>query len=599
MRAPRYKIANHHPELITPGYWFVTPYTDYNAEPNSGRRENIPYQTGPHIYDGNGSLIWSGADKFDNRNTFGLKPITIDGVQHLQVFVSGRTHGDRITDEDKKGAGLILNSHYDEIHRIRPQGDMGPDLHEFDVQPNGKTVILSANWNSKVDASTIDQEERVALNNGFQEIDLSTGDLLFKWDAIGNGVTLNESCNAVDLVPDGPNPLDFFHINSIDKDADGDYLVSARHTSTLYKISGQNGQILWRLGGYESDFAMDEDVPFHWQHHSRLRFKNETHTIISVFDNASEEYGRNADIPPSAPVGKLIALDHTRMTASILRQFARPDGGRSPLQGSVQPLGTDLEMANIFIDWAMEGYISEYDARNRMVFEARFLSNRFRTYRAHKYLFKGFPTEPPAFKVLPIGYASNDIASAFYVSWNGATEVVSWAFYGADAESGPFKLLATVKRSGFETSWVTPGLVKYAYAEALDSNDASLGKSPTTSITPPADGNYTMIVPLLENSNLDSGLNMGHTHSGSTSLEIVMYLMVGGFAIFGAYTAVRGLISEVIRRRREEYMEVPSSDNVEEYRDYSGDTRVFAPFAYKNAPASVGDGARPDVQDAP
>jgi hypothetical protein len=39
-------------------------------------------------------------------------------------------------------------------------------------------------------------------------------------------------------------PWDYFHINSVDKDDAGDYLISARHTSTVYKFSGINGTIL-------------------------------------------------------------------------------------------------------------------------------------------------------------------------------------------------------------------------------------------------------------------------------------------------------------------------------------------------------------------
>lgn len=61
---------------------------------------------------------------------------------------------------------------------------------------------------------------------------------------------------------------DLSHINSVDKDTDGDFLISARHVSTIYKIAGLTspsglapGEIIWRLGGKRSSFPiMDSEV---------------------------------------------------------------------------------------------------------------------------------------------------------------------------------------------------------------------------------------------------------------------------------------------------------------------------------------------------
>lgn len=47
-------MAKHHPEAISPGYWFVTPYSHFDDQPRTSRREHIPCQTGAHIYDGDG-----------------------------------------------------------------------------------------------------------------------------------------------------------------------------------------------------------------------------------------------------------------------------------------------------------------------------------------------------------------------------------------------------------------------------------------------------------------------------------------------------------------------------------------------------------------
>ena len=44
-------------------------------------------------------------------------------------------------------------------------------------------------------------------------------------------------------IPDGPKkgqPFDYFHVNSVDLERNGDLLVSARHTRAVYEISRRN-----------------------------------------------------------------------------------------------------------------------------------------------------------------------------------------------------------------------------------------------------------------------------------------------------------------------------------------------------------------------
>lgn len=38
---------------------------------------------------------------------------------------------------------------------------------------------------------------------------------------------------------------DYFHINSVDKDAGGNYLISARDACAIHKINGTDGEIIW------------------------------------------------------------------------------------------------------------------------------------------------------------------------------------------------------------------------------------------------------------------------------------------------------------------------------------------------------------------
>ena len=74
------------------------------------------------------------------------------------------------------------------------------------------------------------------------------GRLLLEWHSLEH-IPLRES-----YAPVGAD-WDFFHINSVDLDGDGNLLVSARSTHTVYKLD-RSGAIIWRLGGKSSDFEM-------------------------------------------------------------------------------------------------------------------------------------------------------------------------------------------------------------------------------------------------------------------------------------------------------------------------------------------------------
>lgn len=596
LKAPRYMVAKHHPESISPGYWFVTPYTRVGVTPTTGGKDYLPCTNGAHIYDGEGELVWSGACLYDNRNVFNFRPLDINGSSFFTFFLPGEEHGFNLGPDRRLPAGVLMNNQYEEVSKTRSNGSI-LDGHEFRILPGGQTTLLTTLSSADADAKLLGQQGiKKVLNTGFQEEETGTSIPVFNWDPISYGVMINESCDTKGMTQPGRNgrPWDFFHINSVDKFDNGDYLVSGRHMSTIYRISGVDGHIIWRLGGcYEgiSDFAMEEGLPFFWQHHARIRSENATHLIISLFDNESEDTDRGFNPGRTPPVGKIMILDTKAMTAKMLRRFDRPDGGQSPALGSVMVLDDDVYTSNVFIDWAFDGYISEYDGEGRLIMEARFLSDRKKSYRAYKLPFKGMPTEAPVLKVLPIGYSDDEAASAFYVSWNGATEVVSWAFYGGQRrDMKSFKPLAMVKRRGFETSWVCPGVVKYAYAEAFDRDGNSIGFSPMASLMPKFHPHYEVAYPALQNIKTTQPqplqapeatkeeVAQGPSSEKQTSPPppvstppasakppvppgappIIIYI----FAAYGLFAAIRGLY-QLLARRRKGYQAIPSYSDVE------------------------------------
>ena len=93
----------------------------------------------------------------------------------------------------------------------------------------------------------------LVIDGVVQEIDIASGKVLFEWHSLDH-VPLDESHQPVPA--SATTPYDYFHINAVSPDEDGNLLISSRHTWTVYKLDRHSGAVIWRLGGKNSDFAL-------------------------------------------------------------------------------------------------------------------------------------------------------------------------------------------------------------------------------------------------------------------------------------------------------------------------------------------------------
>lgn len=265
------------------------------------------------------------------------------------------------------------------------------------------------------------------------------------------------------------------HSNSVDKTPDGDYFLSSRHTDTIYKVSGKDGHIIWRLGGKMSDFGHG-DWTFSRQHDIRLREQNATHTVLSILDNARGIDSQEPTYPESR--GLLLALDEKAMTVSIIQQIDHPDGlgNYAPRRGNYQA----LPGGSIFMGWSERAIQSEHAPDGTLLMHARLSADWLGSYRSYKFNFTGHPTEKPAVFSIASMLDDGSFVTTIYVSWNGATEVAYWNLYKTTADDETRSLIATVQRSGFESVAEYTGLAKYVLLEGVDQNGDILGESAVT-----------------------------------------------------------------------------------------------------------------------
>lgn len=212
---------------------------------------------------------------------------------------------------------------------------------------------------------------------------------------------------------------------------------------------------------------------FSRQHDARILQGNSTTTILSLLDNAADVFNATADVSSAI----VVALHHAGkpQRAEILRRYDRPDGQLSRLRGNMQILPS----GNVVVGWSDNSYMTEFTEDGMIVAEASFASHRFVSYRGYKYAWVGNPGDPPVVRGFVYGASPRSTTTVLYVSWNGATEVATWRFWGSSINNtdADFRLLGSVPRTGFETSFQAEGGEKYVFAEAMASDGASLGRS--------------------------------------------------------------------------------------------------------------------------
>ncbi|KAJ6442746.1 ORF21 protein [Purpureocillium lavendulum] len=313
-------------------------------------------------------------------------------------------------------------------------------------------------------------EQQWIVNAIIQELDISTGRLLFEWASLDH-VSPDEAILPINPGQAGSgynssDAWDYFHINSVDKDADGNYLISARDACAVHKINGTDGSIIWRLNGNRSDFKMANGTKFCFQHHARWLEQDGDIEIISLYDNSAHgtEHSGGSEVH-TAPTssGKILKLNTTSWTAELVGSYFPPDDLLSKSQGSTQVLPN----GNVLVGWGSEGAVTEFTSDGQPIFHAYMDSGSLGTgvenYRAFRYNWTGLPSEDPAIAAL-----ENEDGTTVYVSWNGDTETVAWRFYAATDDLGSRELLGEVPRTSFETSLWVPKKLTGVTAESVD-----------------------------------------------------------------------------------------------------------------------------------
>ncbi len=413
-----------------------------------------PGQYGPLIYAPDGRLVWF--EKLPSGETAeNLNEQTYEGRRVLTWW-----RGHVLVLGFGQGEDVITDSRYRTVARVAGGNGLKADLHDFRVLAGGVAYITVFNP-IRCDLTSVHGSRSGAIvDTAIEQIDMKTGLVRWEWHSLDHVGAEESEVEA----PSNTMPWDYFHINSIDPEPDGNVLISARSTWAGYQLQRGSGKILWRLGGNKSSFAMGPGTKVAWQHDARMLPDGE----LTFFDD-----GANPPIHSQSRAVR-IKLDLKHRRAQLTKAYTHSD---PPLLAASQGNAQTLSDGNMLVGYGGSPAISEFAKDGSLLFDAQ-LPLDMSFYRAFRYPWSGHPLSPPA-----VLASLNDTAeeTIVHASWNGATDLAAWRVLAGE-QPGSLSAQAQIANGSFESSTILPKAYGYVAVQALDAAGHVLGTSKTTAV---------------------------------------------------------------------------------------------------------------------
>lgn len=191
---------------------------------------------------------------------------------------------------------------------------------------------------------------------------------------------------------------------------------------------------------------------------------NATEDVLtfSLFNNGNSDSRKH--VQPSS--GLILKVDTNRKQVQQLQRFAPPssDAIYSKHAGSMQVLSD----GGAFVGYGGLNLAQEFSSTSEIVDSVKTI--RGSSYRSYKY--SGWTATPAIDPVAKAVYDKGADQTAVYVSWNGATEVASWAIKGKKTP-----------KDSYETKIVLPGRQNNVEVNALNKAGKTIGTTQPVAIS--------------------------------------------------------------------------------------------------------------------
>jgi hypothetical protein len=425
---------------------------------------------GTGVFRDNGTLVWWHRRPPGATQSYDASVVHLWGHPYLAVW-SGRVRevGNNHA-QIRYGTIALFNQHYRQVGTItagRPFSPARLDMHELRVTPQGDALVdiyrpvrMTLNGHSVVVLDCVVQKLSLVRDAS----GIRTGKVLFQWSSLKH-VPVSTS-RLGEPGPDGG--WDYFHLNAVAQDTDGNLLFSARDNWGVYKVNVRTGRIIWRLGVAGSPTLR---VPWCYQHDITALGGHE----YSLYDDGGEGPGCFPGSSGHAARAVIFRVDESTRPVRItpVRTLTHKPRIYSEFVGSVQR----LDDGNLVVSWGTTPQITEYSPQGRVLMDVA-LSQQ--TYRGLRFAWTGLPSEPPSVA------AAHQLGGGtrVWASWNGSTEVRAWRVLAGLSSRQMHAVTGRVHKQGFETSIPLAGTFTDVAVQALGKNGQVLATSHT--ITPAA-----------------------------------------------------------------------------------------------------------------
>ncbi|HTR99830.1 MAG TPA: aryl-sulfate sulfotransferase, partial [Bacteroidota bacterium] len=238
---------------------------------------------------------------------------------------------------------IVMDSTFAVVDSFQCGNGYTADFHEFTLLPNGHAIMMA------YDPQVVDMSEVVP---GGKPNAVVYGSIIQELDAAKNVVFQWRSWDYIPItdcydILTG-TAFDYIHVNSIEVDTDGNFIVSCRETAEILKIDHVTGDIIWRWGGKHNQFTFIGDnagnAPNYFSYQHDVRRIANGH--ITMMDNG------NQHVPPYSRAAEY-ALDETAKTATLVWEYRHTPDVFNPAAGSVQRLPN----GNTLIGWGTSNFL--------------------------------------------------------------------------------------------------------------------------------------------------------------------------------------------------------------------------------------------------